>query len=329
MLITLFNHSSIYGGQERYAEELTKQLEKNGYSVVIKGGPQRLLGSNDEKLLETKPNIIILNGNAALYKNAFKKSKGCFYVYVQHSDINDAQQAVWKRIIRKILIKALLLRIDLVVRVCEKALPERYAPNKITTIYNGVQLPLISSSPLKLQKKVHLLMVGAINSNKNQKMAIKALVLLPNAELTILGDGDDISDLKKSSIELGVDSQINWVGFIKDPAPFYKKADALLMLSHFEAFPYVVLEAMSHKTPVIATKVGGVPEIINHGINGWLLDDYLPNSLADTVIMIQNNLDHYIEVADNSRKTIEENFTVEHMTKNLLNAINIKMEKHD
>ena len=319
----------MYGGQERYIEELSKQLRIKNNVVNTFGGPERLLNNSDKKIHKTNNEIILLNGNAALYKNPFKRTKNSLYIYVQHSDIDDAQQAMWKQLIRKLLIKILLLRVDLVVRVCNKALPDFYAPNKIITIYNGVELPNIDSNNTpSIRTKIQLLMVGAINKNKNQKLAIEALVFLPNAELTILGDGEYIDDMKKLAVDLGVETQINWLGFIKDPTPYYQKADILLMLSHFEAFPYVVLEAMAHKTPVIATRVGGVPEIINNTVNGWLLDNDSPNTLASTITMIENDSDSYCEVANNARKTIEQNFTVEHMTQNLLNAIKVKMDKH-
>ena len=324
--IIIQNYSNIFGGQERYAESLLQQLALQGIVTEFEGGPNRLQKkvNNIIDKHSKSDNVIIFNGNAALYKSLKKLKNNCFWVYVQHSDINDGQQASWKRWLRKILIYILLKRFDLVIRVCNKALPDCYARGKIKTIYNGVNLPKNWSNNT-LNEKLKLLMVGAINTNKNQRMAIAALQYLPYAELTIVGSGESQQVLTEFANDIGVGSQINWIGFIDNLEPYYVDADILLMLSHFEAFPYAVLEAMSFSVPVISVPVGGVPEIINDTKNGWLLDNYNTDSLVNVINAIKAKPEHYAMVAISARMTIEQNYTVEHMTQNLLDAIEEKL----
>ncbi|MEQ3511925.1 glycosyltransferase family 4 protein [Pseudoalteromonas sp. BZB3] len=317
MIVRLFNFSKVFGGQERYAENLVETLGKRGIQSQIFSDTTTL----KEVIKSTsKDDVTILNGNAALYKFVFIKKKS-FWVYVQHSDINDSQVSLWKIITRKFLIKLLLMRVDLVVRVCNRALPDFYAPNKIKTIYNGVHLPDRVHLSSISDGMVNLLMVGAVNHNKNQRLVLDALAHLRNCNLTIVGSGPDLGDLKEYAKQIGVSARVFWKGFETDIDKFYRQADLLLLLSFNEAFPYVVLESMSHGTPVLSVKVGGVPEILKHNSNGWLLEDYETQSLIDSVNHIISAPDNYVQVAKSARKTIEDNFTLDKVTNELIEHI--------
>lgn len=314
MIVRLFNFSNVFGGQERYAENLVETLGKRGIQSQIFSDAVSL---KEVVKSTSKDDVIILNGNAALYKFVFIKKKS-FWVYVQHSDINDSQVPLWKIITRKCLIKLLLMRVDLVVRVCNRALPDFYAPNKIKTIYNGVHLPDSVNLSCITQGVVNLLMVGAVNHNKNQRLALDALVHLHNCNLTIVGSGPDLDGLKEYAMQIGVSERVFWKGFETDIDKFYRQADLLLMLSFNEAFPYVVLESMSHGTPVVSTKVGGVPEILKNNSNGWLLDSYETQSLVHLVNHIISDPENYVRVAKSARKTIEDKFTLDKVTNELI-----------
>ncbi|MEV3841737.1 glycosyltransferase family 4 protein [Aeromonas veronii] len=313
------NNASVYGGQERYAKDIIDLFLAEGCDIYFLGGPVEV-GRNCRVFSDIKFDVCILNGNSALYSLVKNQFNANFKVYVQHSNINDGQQAFWRRWIRKVLLKLLLLRVNVVVRVCNNALPEFYAPGKVITIYNGVDLPDYYPK-VSLNNNVNLLMVGAVNKNKNQKLAIELLVIQPNAYLTIVGDGSDINSLKRYAEKLGVSERIRWTGFVTEPDKYYREADFLLMLSYFEAFPYSVLEAMSYGTPVIAVPVGGVPEIIKTGVNGWLVKDYSVTNLADKLNQVWSDPLQYSKVASNARKTIATSFTKQAMFNMLLTEI--------
>ena len=313
------NNACVYGGQERYAKDIIDMFLAEGCDVYFLGGPVEV-GKRCSIFSNIKFDVCILNGNSALYSLIKNQFNADFKVYVQHSNINDGQQSFWRRWIRKVLLKLLLLRVNVVVRVCNNALPEFYAPGKVITIYNGVDLPEYRPK-VSLSNNVNLLMVGAVNKNKNQQLAIELLVKQPNAYLTIVGDGSDINSLKRYAEQLGVSERIHWTGFVTELDKYYRDADFLLMLSHFEAFPYSVLEAMSNGTPVIAVPVGGVPEIIKSGVNGWLVEDYAVNTLAEKINQVCSEPQQYIKVASNARHTIETSFTKQAMFNMLLTEI--------
>jgi glycosyltransferase involved in cell wall biosynthesis len=309
------NFSSVFGGQERYLQDSIQYLNDHA-SVGFIGSPfENTLP--DVSAIPPK-SVVVLNGNSALYKYLFKLPTNLFKVYVQHSNINDGQATAWKTWVRKVLLKVLLMRVDLVIRVCDNALPDFYAPNKIKTIYNGVHLP--QAMPVKqCLKPLNLLMVGAINSNKNQKLAIEALVELKECQLTLVGRGPEEKSLQDYAKSLGVAKRVVWAGFHEDPTPFYQQADLLLMLSRFEAFPYVVLEAMAQGVPVVAVPVGGVPEIIKTDENSFLIRDYFVSALVEKIQGITP--EQYLEVSRSARQTIESGFTIEHMMQQFMTEV--------
>jgi glycosyltransferase involved in cell wall biosynthesis len=89
----------------------------------------------------------------------------------------------------------------------------------------------------------------------------------------IVGDGPLQGELETQAQRFGLQSSvIEFRGRVDDPAPVYREMDALVVTSDFEGTPNVILEAMASGLPVIATRVGGVPEVVHHGKNGLIVD---------------------------------------------------------
>lgn len=330
MIFSIFNFSDVFGGQERYLESLLIGLHQRGISCEFTGGPERL----NESVIRTKPtgklgpSIEFLNGNRALYLRAWRWRKSDLRVYVQHSNILDGQQSFLKRWLRKLLLRLLLTQADVVIRVCQQSLPDRYAPGKIYTVYNGVALP-DQPAAIDVKRPFTLLMVGAINDNKNQLLALRLLEQYPDIRLILVGDGPRKLQWQQWAENKGLSSRIDWVGFVNNPEVFYTKADALLMLSHFEAFPYVVLEAMSYGIPVISVPVGGVPEAITHEYDGFILTSYDLEELSQVVQRMRDEPEWRCQLGSKARQTVSERFTLEKMIDNLLDIIEKKLENKD
>ncbi|TDM56053.1 glycosyltransferase family 4 protein [Aliivibrio fischeri] len=322
--IFCYNNSTLVGGQEAYLIYLDKELKDKKIKSFIIGFPKSI--SSAKSLYDVSFNdILVLNGNKALYDLFLTEYIGRPSIYIQHSDINDSQGPVYKKIIRKILLYLCLKRVDAVIRVCNKCISDKYAKGKITTVYNGVELK--TEVPRELSGKLNLLMVGAINDNKNQKLAIEALVHIKDATLTLVGSGADLESLKSLAIDLGVSERVHWAGFQDDPTQYYEQADLLLMLSKNEAFPFVVLEAMAQGVPVVAVPVGGVPEAVQHLDNGLLLDGYQPEQLALAIHKIQQDRALYTTLSKNSITTIKNKFSLEQMTQGFLTVVDQVLEK--
>jgi glycosyltransferase involved in cell wall biosynthesis len=122
---------------------------------------------------------------------------------------------------------------------------------------------------------IQLVTAGRLTPQKGFDLLIEALALSgkPNLRLTILGEGPLHSELERLAQDRGVAQQVRFVGFQKNPYPFFARADAFVLSSRYEGFPNVVLEALACGTPVIATPApGGVREILE-GMAGCVLAD--------------------------------------------------------
>ena len=100
-----------------------------------------------------------------------------------------------------------------------------------------------------------------------------------NIRLSILGDGPERAALEAQTQALDLQEQIHFLGHVKDPYPYYAQADLLVMGSRKESFGLVIAEAGQYRTPTVAPNVGGIPEVIEHGQHGLLVEG-TPQSIA-------------------------------------------------
>lgn len=124
---------------------------------------------------------------------------------------------------------------------------------------------------------LNLLAVGRLSYEKGFDILIEALALCsnPRLQLTILGEGPLRGELERLAQERGVALQVRFVGFHRNPYPFFARADVFVLSSRFEGFPNVVLEALACGTPVIATPAsGGVREVLD-GIAGCVVAEHV------------------------------------------------------
>ena len=91
-----------------------------------------------------------------------------------------------------------------------------------------------------------------------------------DARLVLVGDGPDYSRTRELVEKLGLADYVRYVGGVDDVAPLLKAADVLLLPSETESFGLVALEAMASGVPVVASRVGGLPEVVEHGVTGYL-----------------------------------------------------------
>jgi glycosyltransferase involved in cell wall biosynthesis len=108
----------------------------------------------------------------------------------------------------------------------------------------------------------------------------------------MLGEGDLANDLKERARQLGIRSQVRWLGFQANPYAFFCSADAFVLSSNHEGLPNVLIEAMVCGTPVVSTRCPyGPEELIEDGVNGRLTPVGNAQALADALEMLASNLD--------------------------------------
>ena len=118
--------------------------------------------------------------------------------------------------------------------------------------------------------------VGRMTAVKNTDRVVRALQTLVDlgvdARLLLVGDGPDRDHLERYAHELGVMRRCLFLGYQEDVARFYDAIDALVLPSVNEGTPVSVIEALAAERPAVATRVGGTPDVIRDGIDGFLVD---------------------------------------------------------
>lgn len=145
----------------------------------------------------------------------------------------------------------------------------------------------------------------------------------PNSRLIIVGDGTYRKEIESVVEDLGINSKIIFTGLINNPlVPLYV-CDIYTHISLQEGFPLAILEAMSCEKPIVASKTGGIPEIINDEENG-LLVEAIPEAISNAVINLINSPEKRSNLGRNAKKTIEEKYVWSKIAEDFINLYQIK-----
>jgi glycosyltransferase involved in cell wall biosynthesis len=130
-----------------------------------------------------------------------------------------------------------------------------------------------------------LVFAGRLGPQKAVGVLLDALVHASGVSLVIAGDGPERSALERRALELGLDARVRFLGSVprENVLRLFRAADASVLPSAWENFPHTVVEALAVGCPVIATAVGGVPEVVREGENGLLVPPGDAAALADSI----------------------------------------------
>jgi N-acetyl-alpha-D-glucosaminyl L-malate synthase BshA len=128
------------------------------------------------------------------------------------------------------------------------------------------------------------------------------------ARLLLIGDGPDRSAAEFLTMRLGIADRVDFVGKQENVNELLALSDLMLMPSEMESFGLAALEAMACRVPAVATRVGGVPELIDSGVNGLLFDVGDVDSMAAGAISILSDPAHLQTMASAARRTAQDHF---------------------
>lgn len=132
---------------------------------------------------------------------------------------------------------------------------------------------------------IWLVTIAELNANKNLQAALDAVAAF-NAEsewkvfYTIMGGGELMGTLAAYVQDRGLEDHVQLLGYVEEARTYLKAFDIFLLPSKKEGLPYAVLEAGAARLPVIASAVGGIPEVVTHGTEGLLIDPYDPATIV-------------------------------------------------
>jgi len=195
-------------------------------------------------------------------------------------------------------------------------------PSKLSLIENAIdteqfartRMPVEAKPDLDWPRQRHLIgAVGRLSPEKGFDLLVRAIARLVAAGrdvgAIIAGEGAEHHALDALIAELNLSGRVRLAGFQERLAPLYEAMDVYALSSRREGLPNVVLEAMAFQTPVVATRVAGVPNLIEDGVNGLLTPLEDVDALAAAVARILDDRQLSERLARAARQTVVERFS--------------------
>jgi glycosyltransferase involved in cell wall biosynthesis len=204
----------------------------------------------------------------------------------------------------------------------------RLAPRRVVTIRNGIDAakcaPEVDRAAARKQfglptAEGALIVggVGRLDAVKGFDVLLDAVALLaadhPNLTLALAGDGPARHALQEQAARLNINDRVHFLGFCKDVKQVYAALDIFAMPSRCEALPYALLEAMTAQLPAVASRIGGVPEVVVPGQTGLLIPVGDHHALAQAVQLLLNNPNRRQEMGRAARQRIIQHFSEREM----------------
>lgn len=202
------------------------------------------------------------------------------------------------------------------IRLIHTALPEIVFESK-----ENARATLFPSSVIDAHKDdLWLVSTGEHTRNKNLGALVNALAHLRelghnNLFLTIMSDGEERAQLENIVTLYGLQSRVYFTGFVPEARTFLRAFDIFLMPSWKEGFPYGLLEAGAAGLAVVASNVGGIPEVIEHGNTGYLTDPYTPATLTEALTTLVTDPTTLHALGATLRTRVTTTFRIETMRK--------------
>lgn len=223
----------------------------------------------------------------------------------------------------------LLRRSDKIIAVSKYTKEEllknyRLNANKIKVVYNGVDVkkfrPATNKNRIKKElgfgDDIVILYVGRLYSRKGLSTLLRSAPIVlrkfRNVKFVISGKGlrKEVKRFRALADSLKIGRNIIFVGYFPDEKlpKLYQAADIFVFPSIYENMPFALLEALASALPVVTTRVGGIPEVINDGKNGLLVDPLDFGGLADKILYLLENPNFASEIGFSGRRIVEEKF---------------------
>ena len=192
-----------------------------------------------------------------------------------------------------------------------------FAKEKVCVIANGIHIP--ENPPLRKNRDtLHLLCLGRIEKEKGMHHAVKAMEEFNDGtlKLDIVGTGPYLDELKKLIAKLKLEENVLCHGRVEDNelSKMFAAADIYLMpTTRQEGLPLTILEAMANGLPVIASDIGGIPQVIEDEGDGLLVKPGDVSELINAIRILKNDEDMRLKLSKAARKTIEDKYSKERM----------------
>jgi len=195
---------------------------------------------------------------------------------------------------------------------------------KTQMIHNGTTIPSPVNPAARRMSRQALgiapdakvvVFVGRLTHQKGPEalvdVARRTMATMDNVVFLLVGDGPSKSDIRERAQDLS--PRLRLLGRQEDVTPFYMAADVLFLPSRYEGLPMTLIEAFAHGLPAVASNVGGIPEVVTDGINGFLCNPTDFDIMCEKLLQLLNNDMLRQEFSARARHTAETHFSLERM----------------
>ena len=321
---------------------LVQKLEANKIRVITLPYLQRDISLVDEfrslhfifrTLVEENPDVFHTNsskmgglGNLAGRLAGVRK-----IVFTSHGWEFNAPRPWWQKLPIKFLAWLTIALSHKTICVSEKTrrdiLNFPLIQRRLATIHNGVtQFNLLDYHTARKALGVHddTLLVGTLSELhpvKGLDVLIEAwekFTKKNSATLVLIGDGEIRENLEDYAEHLKIKDKIIFRGYVEDARQYLSGLDIFCLPSRSEGLPYTLLEAGLASRPVIASRVGGIPEVIENGLNGALIPAEDSETLFSTLMLLGHDKELRNRLGSALHETVKEKFSLEKMAKETL-----------
>ena len=323
---------------------LTEKLQNKGLKFKIIPALKRDVGIISDIhslftliqiLREIRPHILHLNSSkvgifGAIIGRILRIPQ---IIFTAHGWAHVEERPIYQKPIIKFLHILTVLLVHKTIAVSNQIrsqMPKILSRKKIVVIHNGIESINYKSREDAyriLQEKTKFsdteMLIGVISElhkNKGLSYLISAMRHFPKATLVIIGCGEERKNLIKQITDLNLTKNVFLAGHIDNASELLLAFDIFVLPSVKEGFPYVLLEAANAKLPIVATNVGGVPEIIIDKKTGLLIPPKNTGTLVEAILLLISNDAQRISLGSKAQDYVQSTFTLEKMvarTKNL------------
>jgi glycosyltransferase involved in cell wall biosynthesis len=229
--------------------------------------------------------------------------------------------------------------------ICERLTKRNIGKGRIIVIENGIDPSLYDDEtyegnnhePLPIDKSKRVFaVIGRLFPDKGHRFFLQAFShVVQNNSLNIallIGDGPSEEDIKIQIKDLKLENNVFLCGVRKDMKYIYNNVDYIVMPSLTEGLPYVLLEAMLYKVPILATDVGGISSLVKNDVTGYLVPPGDVESLKNDMNKMLNNPEKIKTMAENAYNLVKEEYSARRMVDQIGHLydtmINDRLDRH-
>lgn len=192
----------------------------------------------------------------------------------------------------------------------EYLVPRLCPPEQVAVLHNAVQVPKKASFSYSRT----VLFLGRLGVRKNPEVLLRAgkklIEQFSDLKLIFAGDGD-IAAYQNLANDLGIEKYCEFLGWVSDIEILFKRSCIFCLPSKAEGMPMALLEAMAHGLVPVVSPVGGIPSLVEDGINGYLVPVGDSEVLAETLMGLFSNPSLCARVGAFARRTIQDHFSMD------------------